>query len=124
MTGVTLAQKMLKTRDTPIILYAGYSETVSAEKAQEVGIRAFVMKPIVKRELAETIRRMPTTLKQRHNPGCSYPETTRFDPRGVESYRSLFFSPLSVGNAHFSESGAHALVVGVLDNRHARLILP
>ncbi len=38
MTGVTLAQKMLKTRDTAIILCTGYSETVSAEKAQEVGI--------------------------------------------------------------------------------------
>jgi YesN/AraC family two-component response regulator len=48
MTGVTLAQKMLKTRDTLIILCAGYSETVSAEKAQEVGICAFVIKPMVK----------------------------------------------------------------------------
>ncbi len=43
-------------------------------------------------------------LKHRHNPGFSYPEPTRFDLRGVESYGSLFFSPLSVGNAHFPES--------------------
>ncbi len=59
MTGITLAQKMLKVRkDIPIVLCTGYSETVSAEKAQEVGIREFVMKPVVRRELAETIRRV------------------------------------------------------------------
>ncbi len=59
MTGVTLAQKMLRVRkEMPIILCTGYSETVSAEKAKEVGIREFVMKPVVKKELAETIRRV------------------------------------------------------------------
>ncbi len=42
----------------PIILCTGYSETVSAERAKEVGIREFVMKPVVKKELAETIRRV------------------------------------------------------------------
>ena len=42
----------------PIILCTGYSETVSADKAKEVGIREFVMKPVMKKELAETIRRV------------------------------------------------------------------
>ncbi len=59
VTGVTLAQKMLRVRkEMPIILCTGYSEMVSAEKAKEVGICAFVMKPMVKKELAETIRRV------------------------------------------------------------------
>jgi len=59
MTGVVLAQKVLAVRkDMPIILCTGYSEAVSAEKAKEVGIAAFVMKPVVKKELAETIRKV------------------------------------------------------------------
>ena len=58
-TGVTLAQKMLRVRkEMPIILCTGYSEMVSADKAKEVGICEFVMKPVVKKELAETIRRV------------------------------------------------------------------
>jgi CheY-like chemotaxis protein len=58
MTGITLAQKMLRVRAAlPIILCTGYSETVLADAAREVGIREFVMKPMVKKELAQTIRR-------------------------------------------------------------------
>jgi DNA-binding NtrC family response regulator len=57
-TGVVLAQKMLRVRkEMPIILCTGYSEMVSADKAKEVGIHEFVMKPMAKKELAETIRR-------------------------------------------------------------------
>jgi PAS domain S-box-containing protein len=57
MTGLTLAQEVLTLRkDMPIILCTGYSETVSEEKAKNVGIAAFVMKPVVKKEMAETIR--------------------------------------------------------------------
>ncbi len=59
VTGITLAQKMLKVRgELPIILCTGYSETVSAETAQEAGICAFVMKPLMRQELAETVRRV------------------------------------------------------------------
>ncbi|MGD0235747.1 MAG: response regulator, partial [Syntrophorhabdales bacterium] len=59
VTGVTLAQKMLGVRkEMPIILCTGYSQMVSADKAKEVGIREFFMKPMVKKELAETIRRV------------------------------------------------------------------
>ncbi len=43
MTGVTLAAELLKLRpDLPVILCTGYSETVSRETAQEVGIREFL----------------------------------------------------------------------------------
>ena len=59
LTGMMLAQKMLQVRiDTPIILSTGYSELVSAEKAKEAGIRAFVLKPVMKKELKKTIRRI------------------------------------------------------------------
>ena len=59
VTGVTLAQKMLRVRkEMPIILCTGYSEMVSADKAKEVGICEFVMKPMVKKELAGTIRKV------------------------------------------------------------------
>jgi DNA-binding NtrC family response regulator len=58
-TGVTLAQKILRVRtEMPIILCTGYSELVSADEAKEVGIREFVMKPVVKKELAEIIRKV------------------------------------------------------------------
>ena len=59
VTGMTLAQKMLGVRkEMPVVLCTGYSEMVSAEKATEVGISAFVMKPLLRKELAETIRRV------------------------------------------------------------------
>jgi PAS domain S-box-containing protein len=59
MTGVALAKEVLGVRkDMPIILCTGYSEMVTPEKAKEVGIREFVMKPITKREIAQTIKRV------------------------------------------------------------------
>ncbi len=59
LAGMDLAAKMLETRrDLPIILVTGYSETASSEKAKSAGISEFVMKPIVKKQLAETIRRV------------------------------------------------------------------
>ncbi len=57
VTGISLAQEMIEMRrGLPVILCTGYSELVSAEKAREAGISAFVMKPVTKKELAETIR--------------------------------------------------------------------
>ena len=42
MTGTMLAEKILRVRkDMPIILCTGHSDTVSPEKAQALGIRAF-----------------------------------------------------------------------------------
>ncbi len=59
LTGIELAKRMLKVRkDLPIILFTGYSETVSRDEAKKAGISEFVMKPIEKREAAETIRRV------------------------------------------------------------------
>jgi len=59
MTGLQLAKEFLKIRpNIPIILCTGHSETVSPETAKKAGIREFLMKPLVKRELAQVIRRV------------------------------------------------------------------
>jgi two-component system, cell cycle sensor histidine kinase and response regulator CckA len=59
MSGFALARKMLHVRkEVPVILCTGHSDTVSARTAKEAGISAFLMKPVVKKELAQTIRRV------------------------------------------------------------------
>ena len=57
MTGDKLARKLMKIRPhIPIILCTGHSVLVSEKKAEEIGIKAFVMKPLVMRNFAETVR--------------------------------------------------------------------
>jgi len=59
MTGDKLARELMKIRpDIPIILCTGHSRLVSKEKAKDMGIRAFVMKPISNRVVAETVRKV------------------------------------------------------------------
>lgn len=59
ITGVELAKEMLALRpDMPIILCTGFSHLVDEEAAKAAGIRAFAMKPLTKREIAKTIRRV------------------------------------------------------------------
>ena len=57
MTGDQLAQKMLDIEpNIPIILCTGFNEIITEEKALAMGIQKFVMKPVVKNDLATTIR--------------------------------------------------------------------
>ena len=59
MTGTDLAKAVMNIRDDiPVILSTGFSEQINEEKAKALGIRAFVMKPIVMNEMAETIRQV------------------------------------------------------------------
>jgi PAS domain S-box-containing protein len=59
MTGVALAEKLLQIRPgIPIILCTGYSDLVSEETARVKGIRELVMKPFVRKEMAEVIHRV------------------------------------------------------------------
>jgi PAS domain S-box-containing protein len=59
LTGDRLAVKLMAIRpDIPVILCTGYSAQVSEEKAKSLGIKAFVMKPLVRISLANTIRRV------------------------------------------------------------------
>jgi two-component system cell cycle sensor histidine kinase/response regulator CckA len=42
--------------DTPVILCTGFSTRITKEKAKRMGIKAFIMKPLIRRDIAETIR--------------------------------------------------------------------
>ena len=57
MTGADLAREILAVRsDIPIILCTGFSERISEEKAREIGIKHYVMKPLNRRNLAAIVR--------------------------------------------------------------------
>ena len=57
MTGTQLAKKLLAIRpDIPIIICSGFSEIMDEQEVKKLGIRGFVMKPVVKKELAKKIR--------------------------------------------------------------------
>jgi CheY-like chemotaxis protein len=59
MTGDRLAGELMKIRpDIPVILCTGYSKKLSEENVAKIGIKAFVMKPFVRSELAKTIRKV------------------------------------------------------------------
>jgi CheY-like chemotaxis protein len=59
MTGEQLAARLMGERpDLPVIICTGYSASLDKQKALEAGIRAFVQKPIMKQEIAETIRKV------------------------------------------------------------------
>jgi PAS domain S-box-containing protein len=58
MTGTELAQAIMRIRpDIPVILCTGFSEGITPEKAKALGLREFIMKPIIKNQIAEAIRR-------------------------------------------------------------------
>lgn len=59
LTGVELARKALIIRpDLPVILCTGFSDLTTKEAVQDLGIQAYMMKPISVRELAQTVREL------------------------------------------------------------------
>jgi PAS domain S-box-containing protein len=59
ITGAQLAQKLLAVKpDLPIILCTGFSELINEKKAKAIGIREYIMKPIVIHELAGVVRKV------------------------------------------------------------------
>jgi len=57
MTGEKLAEKLMDIRaDIPVILCTGYSEKFTRRQASDMGIHAFLMKPLVMQDLASTVR--------------------------------------------------------------------
>jgi FixJ family two-component response regulator len=57
-TGLQLARKLLEVQNNiPIIICTGHSDSVSPEKAKEAGIKEFLIKPLTRKELAESIHR-------------------------------------------------------------------
>lgn len=59
LTGGELARKILEIRPhIPIILCTGFSELVSEEKARDLGVRAYLHKPVSLQDMGATIRRV------------------------------------------------------------------
>ena len=59
MTGVQLAAEIKKIRpDIPVILCTGFSYQINEEKSKALGIQGFVMKPVLLKDLAKTIRKV------------------------------------------------------------------
>ncbi len=59
MTGDQLTRELLSTRpDIPIIICTGFSERLDQEKATSIGVKGFLMKPIVRAEMAKMVRKV------------------------------------------------------------------
>jgi len=59
MTGAEMARRMLQIRaDIPIIVCTGYSSVLSEKKAKAIGIQEFVIKPMLKKDIAPLIRKV------------------------------------------------------------------
>ncbi len=59
MTGEALSREILRVRPgLPIILLTGFSHSMNAEKAQALGIKAYLQKPVVLKGLALQIRQI------------------------------------------------------------------
>ncbi len=57
MTGIGLAEQIKQINpDTPIILCTGFSDQIDQASCNRMGIQAYVIKPVVTRVMAETIR--------------------------------------------------------------------
>jgi YesN/AraC family two-component response regulator len=59
LTGKELVRKILAVRvNIPIIMCTGFSEIMDRNEALSMGVREYVMKPVVKHELAEIVRKV------------------------------------------------------------------
>jgi signal transduction histidine kinase/ActR/RegA family two-component response regulator len=69
MTGDKLAGEVMKIRpDIPVIICSGYSDDTLVNRATQIGISAFLMKPLVIQDLANTIREV---LRKANSTGIS-----------------------------------------------------
>jgi YesN/AraC family two-component response regulator len=59
MSGDQLAMELISIKpDILVIICTGFSERINKERAEACGIKSFLMKPIVRSELAKTVRRV------------------------------------------------------------------
>lgn len=59
MTGDQLTNELISiTPDIPIIICTGFSNRINQEKAEAAGIKGFLMKPVVRSEMARMIRKV------------------------------------------------------------------
>ena len=65
ITGAELARKIMQIRpDLPVIICTGFSESITAEEAEEIGVKAFLMKPLALQDLGRIIRKILDKSKQ------------------------------------------------------------
>jgi len=59
MTGKELSENLLRIKPSlPVILCTGFSASMDENRAAEIGIKALIFKPILKRDIAQTIRKV------------------------------------------------------------------
>jgi DNA-binding NtrC family response regulator len=64
LTGDRLAKELIEIRpDIPIIVCTGFSEKMSPERAQEIGIKEVLMKPIQMKDLGNLVRKLLDEVK-------------------------------------------------------------
>ena len=57
ITGDALARELMRIRaDIPVVLCTGYSDKIKEDSARAIGVRGFVMKPILMADLARAVR--------------------------------------------------------------------
>jgi CheY-like chemotaxis protein len=57
MTGVELARELMRIQpEIPIILCTGFSEEITPERAKAIGLKNFILKPIIMSQIATAIR--------------------------------------------------------------------
>lgn len=62
LTGDILTQKIHQKRpDIPVIMCTGFSEFIDEQKAKTLGVNAFLYKPVVMKNMLETIRKVLDT---------------------------------------------------------------
>jgi len=65
LTGKELFRQVHALRaDLPVIIMTGYSEALTPEAARQMGVSAFLYKPIEKRHLARQVRAVLDAVKQ------------------------------------------------------------
>jgi len=90
ITGEKLAMELMNIRpDIPVILSSGFNYNIDEKKAMALGIRAFISKPVLKQEIAETIRNVlngKQKVKTRHRVALNSRTT---NPGGMDLSQSV-----------------------------------
>ncbi|MGD9018163.1 MAG: PAS domain S-box protein [Desulfobacterales bacterium] len=77
MPGDVMVQEMLKVRkNIPIILFTGYSDLLSQERFDELGIRDCLLKPLTRWDLATAVRKVLDTTADALKPEIEEPPST------------------------------------------------
>ena len=59
MAGDKLAAELIKIRaDIPVLLCTGFSQKIAEDKADNIGIKGILMKPVIFKELADKVKKL------------------------------------------------------------------